>query len=177
MLASAPGLLTALPGIEIDAEVSRSVWAGARIIDELAASGALREYVVVGLGTNGPVSTAALQSIVDAAGPERYVILVNASAPRDWIPEVNRVLTEFAAAHPRVAVADWAGAIGERTDLLAGDRIHPQAAGGDLYAQTVARAVDGAATRLATAQWAAEQARATLLELFGRARENVTEGQ
>lgn len=177
MLASAPGLLTALPGIEIDAEVSRSVWAGARIIDELAASGALREYVVVGLGTNGPVSTEALQSIVDAAGPERYVILVNASAPRDWIPEVNRILTEFAAAHPRVAVADWAGAIGERTDLLAGDRIHPQAAGGDLYAQTVARAVDGAATRLATAQWAAEQARATLLELFGRAREDVTEGQ
>lgn len=177
MLASAPGLLTALPGIEIDAEVSRSVWAGARIIEDLAASGALREYVVVGLGTNGPVSTAALQSIVDAAGPERYVILVNASAPRDWIPEVNRVLTEFAAAHPRVAVADWAGAIEERTDLLAGDQIHPQAAGGDLYAQTVARAVDGAATRLATAQWAAEQARATLLELFGRARENVPEGQ
>lgn len=177
MLASAPGLLAALPGIEIDAEVSRSVWAGARIIEDLAASGALREYVVVGLGTNGPVSTAALQSIVDAAGPERYVILVNASAPRDWIPEVNRVLTEFAAAHPRVAVADWAGAIEERTDLLAGDQIHPQAAGGDLYAQTVARAVDGAATRLATAQWAAEQARATLLELFGRARENVPEGQ
>ncbi|WP_052007675.1 acyltransferase family protein [Microbacterium sp. TS-1] len=169
MLASAPGLLQAMPGIAVDAEVSRSLWAGVRIIDDLAASGALREYVVVGLGTNGPVSTEALQRIADAAGPERYVILVNAAGPRDWIPGVNRDLTAFAAAHPRVAVADWAGAVADHTDLLAGDQIHPEAAGGDLYARTVKRAVDGAATQLATAQWAADQTRTTLLEILGRA--------
>lgn len=167
MLASAPGLLQAMPGIAVDAEVSRSLWAGASIVEDLAASGELREYVVVGLGTNGPVSTEALQRIVDAAGPERYVILVNASAPRDWIPGVNRDLTAFAATHPRVAVADWAGAIADHTDLLAGDQIHPESAGGELYASTVKRAVDGAATQLATAQWAAEQTRTTLLEMLG----------
>ncbi|SDQ44263.1 acyltransferase family protein [Microbacterium sp. cf332] len=172
MLASAPGLLAAMPGIEVDAEVSRSVWAGARIVDELAASGDLRDYVVVGLGTNGPVSTDALQSIVDAAGPERYVILVNAFAPRDWIDGVNRDLTSFAAEHPRVAVADWAATIAGRTDLLAGDRIHPGAAGGELYAETVERAVEGAATQLATAQWAAQRTRDGLLELFSRVTED-----
>lgn len=169
MLASAPGLLQAMPGIEVDAEVSRSLWAGARIIDGLAASGELREYVVVGLGTNGPVSTEALQSIVDAAGPDRYVILVSAYGPRDWIPGVNSDLTAFAASHPRVAVADWSQAISGHDDLLAGDQIHPESAGGDIYARTVKRAVDGAATQLAAAQWAAEQTRTTLLELFGRA--------
>ncbi|GLJ79542.1 acyltransferase family protein [Microbacterium imperiale] len=166
MLASAPGLLAEMPGIDVDAEVSRSLGAGARIIENLAASGALRPYVVVGLGTNGPVSGEALQRIVDAAGPERSVILVNAFAPRDWIPGVNRDLTAFAAAHPRVVVADWAGAIAGRTDLLAADQIHPGAEGGAIFARTVREAVAGAETQRATAAWAAERTRTFLLELF-----------
>ncbi|QLD12217.1 acyltransferase family protein [Microbacterium oleivorans] len=167
MLASAPGLLEALPGIDIDAEVSRSVWAGARIVEERAAAGTLRDYVVVALGTNGAVSSEALQAIVDAAGPERYVILVNASAPREWIPGVNRDLAAFAASHSRVAVADWAAAIAPHTDLLAADQIHPGARGGAVFAQTVELAVDGAETRRATAEWAAERTRTVLGDLLG----------
>jgi len=167
MLASAPGLLEALPGIDIDAEVSRSVWAGARIVQERAAAGTLRDYVVIALGTNGPVSTEALEAIVAAAGPERYVILVNAAAPRDWIPGVNRDLAAFAAAHSRVAVADWAAAIAPHTDLLAADQIHPGAEGGALFAHTVELAVEGAESRRATAEWAAERTRTVLIDLFG----------
>ncbi|MDN8548036.1 acyltransferase family protein [Microbacterium sp. NM3R9] len=166
MLASAPGLLAEMPGIAVDAEVSRSLAAGARIIEDLAASGALRPVVVVGLGTNGPVSTETLQRIVDAAGPERSVILVTAFAPRDWIPGVNRDLTAFAAANPRVVIADWAGAIAGRTDLLAADQIHPGAEGGAVFARTVREAIVGAETQRATAAWAAERARTVLLDLF-----------
>ncbi len=167
MLASAPGLLEALPGIDIDAEVSRSVWAGARIVEERAAAGTLRDYVVIALGTNGSVSSEALEAIVTAAGPERYVILVNASAPREWIPGVNRDLAAFAASHSRVAVADWAAAIAPRTDLLAADQIHPGAEGGALFAHTVELAIEGAESRRATAEWAAERTRTVLLDLFG----------
>ena len=48
----------------------------------------------------------------------------------------------FAAARPNVAVADWAAAIAPHEDLLAGDRIHPGDAGGRIFAETVADAVD-----------------------------------
>ncbi|KAA9088961.1 acyltransferase family protein [Microbacterium radiodurans] len=166
MLASAPGLLEELPGIQVDAEVSRSLWAGTRIIEDLAAAGTLREFVVVALGTNGPVDAEALQRIVDAAGSERYVILVNAFAPRDWIPGVNSGLASFAAGRPRVIVADWAGAVENRTDLLAGDRIHPGAAGGRLFATTVESAIERVATRRATAEWAAARAQEGLLDVL-----------
>lgn len=142
MLASAPGLLEEFPGIQVDAEVSRSMWVGKEIIDRMAADGALRDYVVVGLGTNGPVDTDALQDIYDRTGRDRTLVLVTAFAPRDWIDGVNRDLTAFAASHPGVIVADWSRAIAGHTDLLAGDDVHPGESGGRIYADTVARAVD-----------------------------------
>lgn len=144
MLASAPALLERLPGIEVDAEVSRSIWAGPGALESLAAGGRLRPYVVVALGTNGPVNVESLERMLEVVGPQRHLVLVNAFAPRDWIPGVNADLQAFADAHHNVSVADWAGAIGTRTDLLAGDQVHPGAQGGRIFAETVADAVDAA---------------------------------
>lgn len=165
MLASAGGLLGRLPGIQIDAAVSRSMWAGDDIVAGLAAQGALRDYVVVGLGTNGPVDAGALQTLYDALGPGRTLVLVNAFAPRDWIPGVNAELASFAASHPRVVIADWSAAIAPHPDMLAGDQIHPGPTGGDIYAQTVEDAVDGVESQraevdyqVALIRWAALRA-------------------
>ena len=75
-------------------------------------------------------------------GPHRSLVLVNAYAPRDWIPGVNRDLAAFAKKHPGVVVADWSKAIGAHPDYLAGDAIHPGARGGAVFADTVARTVE-----------------------------------
>jgi len=153
MLASAGGLLDELPGVQIDAEVSRSMWAGSEIVDRLAAQGALRDYVVVGLGTNGPVDADALQDIYDRVGRERTLVLVNAFAPRDWIDGVNHDLAAFSRTHPGVVVADWADAIAPHPDLLAGDGIHPGETGGRIYADTVTTAVDAVASQRAQVRY------------------------
>jgi peptidoglycan/LPS O-acetylase OafA/YrhL len=142
MLASAGGLMERLPGIDIDAEVSRPMRAGPRIVEALAADGRLRRCVVIALGTNGAVDPVDLDRIAADLGPDRDLVLVSAYAPRDWIPGVNAELQAFAAARPNVVVADWAGAIASHEDLLAGDRIHPGEAGGRLFAEAVAEAVD-----------------------------------
>ena len=150
MLASAPALQQQFPGIEVDAKVSRSVWAGPRIIDALEDSGNLREHVVVALGTNGSVDEDVLQRIADTVGRNRDLVLVNAYAPRDWIPGVNRDLQSFAAGRLGVVVADWAGAIAPHEDLLAGDRIHPGDAGGRIFAEVVEEGIrDAEAERAA----------------------------
>lgn len=168
MLASAEGLLGRFPGIQVDAAVSRSMWAGGEIIDGLSAQGALRDYLVVGLGTNGPVDAADLQEIYDSLGPHRSLVLVTAYAPRDWIPGVNAELAAFAASHPRVVIADWSHAIAPHLDYLAGDEIHPGPTGGQLYAATVADAVDAAenqraevAYQVALVRWATARALAS----------------
>ena len=109
-----------------------------------AASGRLRPYVVVALGTNGPVNLESLEKIAAAVGPERHLVLVNAYAPRDWIPGVNADLQAFADGRHNVSIADWSGAISPRLDLLAGDHVHPGGEGGRLFADTISAAVDAA---------------------------------
>ena len=141
MLAAAPSLYETLPGIRVDAAVSRSSWAGPGIVDQFAAAGQLGRYVVVALGTNGPISRDAYERIAATAGPDRTLVLVNAYAPRDWIPGVNSDITAFAAAHPGTVIADWASAIDPHVDYLAGDRIHPGTSGGQIYADTVLAAI------------------------------------
>ncbi len=141
MLASAPALLEQFPGIAVDAQVSRSIWAGPEVLQNLAANGALRENVVVALGTNGPVDWDVLEQMAQIAGKDRNLILVNAHAPRDWIPGVNADLAAFADSQRRVWIADWTGAIAPHEDLLAGDGIHPGDAGGRVFAACVESAL------------------------------------
>ncbi|MCC4908200.1 acyltransferase family protein [Microbacterium sp. cx-59] len=159
MLASAPGLLARFPGIHVDAAVSRSMYAAPGILRDLAAAGQLRPYVVVALGTNGAISERSLDSILDAIGPDRQLVLVNAFAPRDWIAGVNTELSEYARTHPTVQVADWAEAIAPHPDLLAGDHIHPGEAGGRVFADAVADALEQAQRAQARSAEFAEQRR------------------
>ncbi|QEW02108.1 acyltransferase family protein [Microbacterium lushaniae] len=152
MLASAPALVERFPGIHVDASVSRSMYAAPGILEQLEAAGTLRRYVVVALGTNGSIERSTLQRMREIVGPDRILILVTAHAPRDWIAGVNEELTTFARI-TGVGLADWAGAVAPRPDVLAGDGIHPGDAGGVLFADTVAGAVDAAeARRAASAQ-------------------------
>lgn len=146
MLASAPELAEAFPDIWIDAAVSRGMSAGVEITSELSARGELRQVLVVGLGTNGPIDDADLNELLRIADGRR-IVLVNAYADRWWVPEVNEQLANFADAHRGVVLADWANAIPQVPDGLAGDDIHPNPSGGVAYAEAVQTALAELQTR------------------------------
>ena len=142
-VAAAPSLEASLPGISINAEVSRSVYAAVPTLQDLDAAGA-RPCVVVALATNGPIETDQLDSILDYLGPDRRLVLVTGYGPArtTWIPPANEVIHAFAQDHPdQVAVADWQAAVSGHPDLLVDDQVHPQPAGTELYAQTVTDAI------------------------------------
>ena len=92
MVASAAALNAALPGIYINAEVGRAMVNGLAVIQSLAAHRELRRYVVVGLGTNGPVSAAQIRQLRRLIGPDRDLILINTFGPMSWESSVNTVL-------------------------------------------------------------------------------------
>lgn len=125
MLAAAPWLTEKLPGIAIDAAVSRSMWVGPEIVRGAVRAGAMRPVLVIGLGTNGPVDVADLKAILRAVGPDTLIIVVNAQAPQPWIPGVNATLAEFARAQRQVELANWYGTIAPHIDELADDQVHP----------------------------------------------------
>ena len=142
-IAAAPSLEADLPGIAVNAEVSRSVYAALPALQAMDAGGA-RPCVVVALATNGSVETDQLDAILSYLGPDRRLVLVTAHGPArtTWIPPANETIRAFAQAHPdQVAVADWDAAVAARPDLLFDDQVHPVPEGGALYAQTVTDAV------------------------------------
>jgi peptidoglycan/LPS O-acetylase OafA/YrhL len=141
MVASATALNAALPGIYINAQVGRAMVAGLALIQTLAADGQLRHYVVVGLGTNGPVSAAQIRQLRRLIGPDRDLILVNTYGPMPWESSVNKVLDAAARHTARVSLADWHAAIAGHTSLLWPDHIHPQPSGAKVYARVVLAAI------------------------------------
>lgn len=143
MVAATPALDQALPGISIDAMVGRQFSTGLDVIAGLKSQGQLRPIVVVGLGTNGTVTSDEIAQLFAEIGPDRRLVLVNTYEDRTWEQEVNSTLAAAAAAHPgSVVLANWFTTIEHRTDLLWPDGIHPQPAGGVVYAKMLKTAVD-----------------------------------
>jgi peptidoglycan/LPS O-acetylase OafA/YrhL len=144
MLAAAAELHAALPGIYIDARISRQMSAGLQIIGNLARRGTLRPIVVVGLGTNGTVTGAQIRQLRADVGPARWLVLINTFVPRPWQDEVDAALAAAARQDPHVLLVNWREAIEHRTDLLWEDGVHPRPDGGVLYARLVNAAIQNA---------------------------------
>jgi len=135
MVDSTPALASSLPGIYIDAAVGRQFSTGLQVITELKAKGMLRRIVVVGLGTNGPVTAGQISQLFAEIGPSRKLVLVNIYENRSWEQEVNAILAAAATEHPGVVLANWHTTIEHRTGLLWPDGIHPRPGGGVVYAK------------------------------------------
>jgi hypothetical protein len=144
MLAAAPELQAALPGIYIDAVVSRQMSAGLAEVRMLAAAGGLRRVVLVGLGTNGTVTAGQINRLRALIGPDRWLVLVNTYEARPWEQEVNAAIAKAARGDSRVLMVNWYSAIENHPNLLRRDQIRPQASGGSLYARVVKAVVETA---------------------------------
>lgn len=141
MLASSQGLSSVFPGIQTDAAVSRSILVAPGMIQEDLAAGSLRQWVVVGLGTNSAITPDELDQVYDEIGSDRVLVLVNAHGDRTWIPPTNQVLADYAAAHPdNVVLVDWDAAANANPQVFGADGIHPSM-DSDLYAQTIKKAI------------------------------------
>ena len=145
MLAAAQPLRAALPGVYLNAAISRQMSGGLAAVRRLAARGQLRPIVVVGLGTNGAVTGGQIRQLRAEIGPGRWLVLVNTYEARPWEHEVNSTLAA-ARNGPQVLLVDWHAAIAGRTGLLWDDGVHPRPAGGILYARLIKAAVLAART-------------------------------
>ncbi|MBK4348365.1 acyltransferase family protein [Lacisediminihabitans changchengi] len=141
MLASAPELQAAFPGIAIDAVVSRQASAAPAIVQGMVDAGILRSTLILGLGTNGPVDESVLERIHHIVGGGHRIVVVDVQAPRGWVPGVNTELGHFADEHRNVELAHWQEAIAGQLNLLARDQIHPGSRGGQVYVDCVKAAL------------------------------------
>lgn len=124
MLDYQSALQTDIPGIEIDAAVSRQWSDGVQILEELKASGQLGAEVIVGLGSNGPVTTDDFDAMMQVLNGASRVVFVNTHVDRPWQDPNNAVLANGATRYPNVVVADWATLAAQNPIWFGSDGTH-----------------------------------------------------
>lgn len=141
MLASALSMQERFPGIHIDAEVSRHLVAGLEELRQLKSKGQLRDFVVMGFGTNGSAWEGQMEELLKIVGPKRTLVLITPYGERDWIPQSQADVLDLRE-EPNVYIAPWCrDAKANPTSLLGEDGIHPTEAGAKVYTKSITNAL------------------------------------
>lgn len=107
MIDYAPDLERDLRHVVVDATVGEQWDTGVAVAEELRARDQLGTEVIVGLGTNGPITMAQFDAMRHAlAGVER-IVFVTVHVDRPWQQEVNAVLAAGVRATPDARLANW----------------------------------------------------------------------
>ncbi|WP_169739864.1 acyltransferase family protein [Actinospica robiniae] len=138
LLASAEALTARMPGIVIDAKVGRQIYEATDVLEDLAASGRLRHFVVLALGTNGDTTEQTLDEIKRIIGPGRVLVLITVHVPRSWQGTVNDLYVNYVVSHRDSLLVDWNATISQHPALLWTDDTHPRPSGAQVYANLLA---------------------------------------
>jgi hypothetical protein len=143
MLDSQPSLVAAIPGIVVDAAVSRQVSSGISAVAALSAAGQLSRTVVFHLGTNGSFSPAALSQLEQLTTGHQLVVLTSHCGYCSWTPTNNATIHAGCTTGHHCVVADWQQLASAHPEWFGSDGVHMAVggAGAKAYAQLVLRAL------------------------------------
>jgi len=133
-------LQTDIPGIDVEAAVSRQWTAGEAVLSQLKSQGQLGAEVIVALGTNGPITTADFDSMMGILQGASRIVFVNVHVDRPWQGPNNQVLTSGAARYKHVYIADWLTLADQNPQWFGSDGTHLaiDGPGADALAQLIA---------------------------------------
>ena len=117
-------LEASIPGVNVNAAVSRQWTDGEYILQTLKEEGQLGGDVIVGLGTNGPITDTDFDSMMSILAGASRVVFVNVHVDRPWQDPNNAVLASGAARYPNVVVADWASLAAQNPQWFGPDGTH-----------------------------------------------------
>ncbi|HUZ20177.1 MAG TPA: hypothetical protein VMU75_06385 [Acidimicrobiales bacterium] len=117
-------LQAAIPGIDVEAAVSRQWSAGIAEAEQLRAEHRLGATVVIGLGTNGPITAADFDAMMSALAGVSKVVFVTVHVDQPWQDSVNAVLRAGVASHPGTVLADWTALADGNPGWLYSDGTH-----------------------------------------------------
>ena len=115
-----------IPGIDVQATVSRQWDTGVGLAQQLKSAGVLGAIVVVDLGANGPVSWQQLTNMMNVlAGASRVVfVTVHLPSSDSWSRSVNATLVQGVARYPRARLADFNKLADQNPQWFGADGVH-----------------------------------------------------
>jgi hypothetical protein len=126
MLDAQAALQAAIPGIDVEAAVSRQWDAGVALAQQLRSEGDLGAIVVIDLGTNGPVSWQQFTNMMAVlAGASRVVfVTIHVPSALSWSQSVNSTLEQGVARYPRAVLADFNTLADQNPQWFGADGVH-----------------------------------------------------
>lgn len=123
-----------LPDSYFDCEISRNLYAGEKILQQLKDEGRLGDPLILCLATNGDFSRKRCEELLEIT-EDRTVFWVNAVGADD--PRYNARFAEFAAEHPSIHIVDWEQASKGHPEYFYYDGIHVIGAGVAAFRDTI----------------------------------------
>ncbi|MCH1448484.1 MAG: acyltransferase [Candidatus Nanopelagicales bacterium] len=140
VLGARSAIKDAIPGVRVDAKVSRMPGGFTGRVKKLDRRDKLANVVVVHPATNGVINAKILRSILDPLTDYERVVIVNASVPRSWEKQNNKVIAKVSPDYPNVVVADWKSASDGRSDYFVSDGVHLTGSGAAAFAEVIREA-------------------------------------
>lgn len=134
MLGAVPNLYGEFPNSYFDAKVSRSVWAGNDILEELKEKNSLGEVIILALGTNGDCSESLKIKMIKNSGNRKifWVTVTN-----DSKVHVNDKLKKLSKEYDNLYIVDWAEISKGKEEYFYADGIHLTALGRKEYTKAI----------------------------------------
>ena len=122
----------------IDSAISRQLSEAIDIYSAYEKQGAVNSdtILVFALGTNGPITSDTMESLISAAG-NHTIYFVNNRAPEDYTDANNAVIYSAAENHSNVHLIDWSTLSSGHDDWFDGDGTHLTESAAQTYVEMI----------------------------------------
>ncbi len=133
MLGAAREMQRVMPGLVVDAKVSRSMSATIEILRQRRQAGQLGGFVIVHAGNNGFVKPSQFDELMQLLTEVPCVVVFNLKEPRRWEEANNLIIADTVRRYPNAVLVDWRSVGLDHPEYFARDGIHIGAAGARAY--------------------------------------------
>ena len=142
MLGARSTLKKVLPGLAVDAAVSRFPGGFLGPMRRYEKKGTLSPVVVLHPGTNGTLTESMLRTILNIVATHPRVVVVNNNMPRSWRDSNNDAIWNVVPEYPNTVVANWRGASKDHPEYFVSDHVHLTMKGARAYASLIKQAIN-----------------------------------
>lgn len=113
-----------IPGVSVNAAVSRQWSDGEAILQQLKAARQLGAIVIVALGTNGELSASDFDTMMSILSGASRVIFVNVHVDQPYQDQNNAVLAQGVSRYPNTVLVDWESLAAANPQWFGADGTH-----------------------------------------------------
>ncbi len=137
MLGAARELQRVMPGLTVDARVSRQISAAIDVLRRRRQAGIPDQFVILHIGDNGYIKPAQYDELLQLVKDVPRVVVFNLKEPRSWEATNNLIIADAVRRYPNAVLIDWRTASSAHPEYFGPDGIHIGTVGSRAYTQLI----------------------------------------